>query len=155
MMIPLLGNLVTTNDGYNRAVDRPFIALMQPLDEDEVSWDYVDLKLSELSVAENDFDHRRGSWRLRCMFHEDDWHEARHSTLTSFLGDLAVDSGSGVVFAYSPHVECSVWHLREGRAQLVEVAASAFPSEVRDLLATEAWHQATNAMLAWCTGQRK
>ncbi len=147
--VALLASLAVTKEAHGRAVDRCFIGLMRAIDEDGASWDNVDLPLSKLKLAENKFDRKTGDWRIRCMFHDDDWHEAELSTLTVFLEDLAKDGGSGIVFAYGDYSPCALWHLRNGRAELRELDAAEVPAELRKLVNTEAWHLAADAALEW------
>jgi hypothetical protein len=148
--VVLLGQLNASDAAHSRALGRPFIGLMRPLDEDEVSWGYVDLRLSDLAIEENAFDRGSGQWRLRCAFHEDDWHEARHDVLTRFLDDLAQDGARGAVLGYGAYVPCLLWHLGDDGARAWDLEPTAVPEDVRRMLASGQWHSAADAVLAWC-----
>lgn len=151
--VVFLGNLVATKDAHARAAQPPFIGLMAALDENGESWAYKEFRLAELSVEENVYDVASGAWRLRLMFHDDDWHDAKHDTLTAFLDPLAKDGVTGVVFAYFAFMTCSLWHLHDGSVTLSDLDPDRFPTNVRDLVEAESWHAAGDAVLEWCVGR--
>jgi hypothetical protein len=153
--VVLLASLAVTKDAHERATARPFIGLSRAIDEDEISFDEQDVLLSDMDTEENTYDGTTGRWQLRCTFHEDDWHEANHATLTRFLEQLAQDGGAGVVFGYGAWSPCLVWHVRDGGVRHDELDAEQFPASVVEALGDEKWHDAANAMLDWCAGRAR
>jgi hypothetical protein len=153
--VALLASLVVAKDAHDRATARPFIGVSRAIDEDDISFEERDVLLSDMDTEENSYDVATGRWRLRCMFHEDDWYEANHGTLTRFLEQLAGEGSAGVVFGYGEWSPCLVWHLRDGGVRHDELEAEQFPANVVERLAAEELHDAASAMLAWCDGRSR